>query len=75
MDKRGLNKMDIVNLTSNYDNKERRAEKFLVIPYSIPEGNLAAYFPETNPLIPYHEYADKSQTPTSKSVVVKVTLA
>jgi hypothetical protein len=43
-----------------------------VVPYNIPKGNLAAYYPETNVLIPIHQYADKSGTPVSKSVRLNV---
>ncbi len=62
----------VVDLTSNYSNKERRAEKFKIIPYNIPPGNLCAYFPETNVLVPNDLYADKSNTPVSKSLTVKI---
>ncbi|MET7028987.1 FdhF/YdeP family oxidoreductase [Sediminicola luteus] len=72
MEKLKLNKLDVVNLISTYDQKERKAVKFLVIPYDIPEGNLASYYPETNVLVPYNHYADKSYTPISKSVVVTI---
>ncbi len=67
-----LNKLDVVDIISNYDNKERRASNFLVIPYNIPQGNLASYFPETNVLIPHNHFADKSHTPISKSVIVQL---
>ena len=67
-----LQKKDVVNMISQYDGTQRVATKFLVIPYDIPRGNLAAYFPETNVLIPYDHYADKSNTPISKSVIVKL---
>lgn len=46
--------------------------KFRVVPYDIPRGNCATYFPETNALVPLESIADESRTPTSKSVVVKV---
>ena len=72
MARENLKKMDVVNILSNYDGQERKVFQFLVIPYQIPKGNLAAYFPETNPLIPIHEYANKSNTPISKSVRVSV---
>ncbi|TXE05886.1 FdhF/YdeP family oxidoreductase [Algoriphagus aquimarinus] len=72
MARENLKKMDVVNIMSNYDGQERKVFQFLVIPYQIPKGNLAAYFPETNPLIPIQEYADKSNTPISKSVRVSV---
>ncbi|MEM1134706.1 MAG: FdhF/YdeP family oxidoreductase [Bacteroidota bacterium] len=70
--KEDLKKLDQIDLVSNYDGKERCAENFLVIPYSIPEGNLATYFPEANVLVPHNHFAVKSHTPISKSIVVKV---
>ena len=70
--KLGLKKLDTVNLISEYDQVIRKAETFLIVPYDIPTGNLAAYFPETNVLIPNNQYADKSNTPISKSVKVRI---
>ena len=64
----GLQKLDVVNLTSTYDGVVRTARKFLIVPYNIPKGNVAAYFPETNILVPYNHFAERSQTPISKSV-------
>ncbi|WP_109302721.1 FdhF/YdeP family oxidoreductase [Aquimarina sp. AU474] len=67
-----LNALDVIDLISNYDNKERKAINFLVVPYNIPQGNLAAYFPETNVLVPYDHFADKSHTPISKSIIIQI---
>ncbi len=72
MEARGFQKLEVVDLYSHYDGKERKASKFLVIPYNIPRGDLAAYFPETNVLVPYNHFADKSHTPISKSIVVTI---
>ncbi len=72
MDKLSLKKLDLVDLISEYDGIERKANKFHIIPYEIPEGNLASYFPETNVLVPINHFADGSRTPISKSVVVRV---
>nr|WP_299175527.1 FdhF/YdeP family oxidoreductase [uncultured Allomuricauda sp.] len=69
---KGLEPLQIVNITSNYSGKLRRAENFKVIPYDIPTKNLCAYFPETNVLVPIDLYAEKSNTPASKSVIVKI---
>jgi anaerobic selenocysteine-containing dehydrogenase len=66
----GHKTLDIVDLVSNYDSVERRAKKFLVVPYNIPQGNLGAYFPEANMVVPHNHYADKSNTPISKSIIV-----
>ena len=71
-EKRGLKKLDVVDLFNFHDDVERVARKFLVIPYSIPEQCCATYFPETNVLVPIKSVSDKSNTPTSKSVAIEV---
>jgi molybdopterin-dependent oxidoreductase alpha subunit len=43
---------------------------FAIVAFSIPEGDCAAYYPETNPLVPLASIADKSRTPTSKSIPI-----
>lgn len=68
----GLRPDDRVDLISEFDGQERRAKDFLVVPYSTPEGNAAAYYPETNPLVPLDHTAKKSNTPVSKAVVVRL---
>ena len=55
------------------DGVKRVARRFLLVEYDIPQGCLAAYYPETNPLVPLSSFADESRTPTSKSVPVIVT--
>jgi molybdopterin-dependent oxidoreductase alpha subunit len=72
MEAHGIKKEDIVHLSSVYDAQVRKARNFKVVPYNIPKGNLAAYFPETNALVPINQYADLSGTPISKSVRVRV---
>lgn len=72
IEKLNLKALDRVDIKSGYDGLERIARNFLLIPYDIPKGNLAAYFPETNVLVPYNHYANKSHTPISKSVEVWV---
>ncbi|MFF0814433.1 FdhF/YdeP family oxidoreductase [Rhodococcus sp. NPDC003318] len=52
--------------------EERRVHDFRVVEYSTPKGNAAAYYPETNPLIPLDHVAAKSNTPVSKAVVVRL---
>ena len=69
----GLHEKQVVDLHSHYDGKTRTAHRFIVVPYNIPRGCTAAYFPETNVLIPIDSIADKSHTPTSKSIVITVT--
>jgi len=72
MNKRGLKKEDAVDLYNYTDGIERVARKFLVVPYPIPESCAATYFPEANVLVPISSVAEKSNTPVSKLVVIKV---
>lgn len=53
------------------DGVERRAPHFRVVHYPTARGCAAAYYPETNVLVPLDATADTSNTPTSKSVVVR----
>ncbi|MGZ8557472.1 MAG: FdhF/YdeP family oxidoreductase [Chitinophagaceae bacterium] len=72
MNIRGLKKEDVVDIFNHHDGVERIARKFRVIPYPIPVTCTAAYFPEANVVVPIGSVAEKSNTPTSKLVVVKV---
>ncbi len=51
--------------------EERRADNFRILTYPTPVGN-AAYYPETNPLIPLDHFAAKSNTPVSKAVTIRL---
>jgi molybdopterin-dependent oxidoreductase alpha subunit len=72
MRQRDLQDGDLVDLVNNFDGVERVAHKFVVVKYPIPEGCTATYFPETNVLVPLNSVADKSNTPTSKQVIIKI---
>lgn len=62
-----------VDLVSEWpDGAERRAPAFRAVSYPTAPGCAAAYFPETNVLIPLDSTAEISNTPTSKSVVVRL---
>ena len=61
-----------VDLISRYDGTERTARNFAIVPYSIPRRCAATYFPEANVLVPVTYFADKSNTPASKSVVISI---
>ncbi|WP_326696976.1 FdhF/YdeP family oxidoreductase [Streptomyces sp. NBC_01754] len=53
------------------DGVERRAPGFRVVHYPTARGCAAAYYPETNVLVPLDATADTSNTPASKSVVIR----
>ncbi|NBA78279.1 FdhF/YdeP family oxidoreductase [Emticicia sp. ODNR4P] len=69
----GLQQYDLVDLHNYHGGVHRLAEKFIVVPYNIPRQNVATYFPEANVLVPINSVADVSNTPTSKSVIIKLT--
>ncbi|MCY1413115.1 putative oxidoreductase [compost metagenome] len=63
-------KVDLVSLWD--DGRERRAPGFTLVAYDIPQGQAAAYYPETNPLVPLDSYGDRTFTPTSKFIAIRV---
>lgn len=67
-----LKKGDKVSLYNNYNNVKRQVDNFSVVPYNIPKGCLATYYPESNPLVPINLTAHLSHTPSSKSIKVKI---
>ncbi|MBB3039278.1 FdhF/YdeP family oxidoreductase [Hoyosella altamirensis] len=73
LDELGLVDRDLVDIVSVWhDGVERRAEEFRVVAYPAARGSAAAYYPETNVLVPLDSVADISNTPTSKGVVVRL---
>lgn len=68
----GLVAGQIVDLTNRHGGVERVAKHFMVAPYRIPRGCAATYFPEANVLVPIGSVAAKSNTPTSKFVIITI---
>ncbi|UYP20449.1 FdhF/YdeP family oxidoreductase [Rhodococcus sp. Z13] len=67
-------RVDIVSEWTTADGtvEERRVHDFRIVSYSTPVGNAAAYYPETNPLVPLDHVAAASNTPASKAVTVRL---
>jgi anaerobic selenocysteine-containing dehydrogenase len=61
-----------VDISNDFGGEHRIAPRFTVVPYSIPRRCVATYFPETNVLVPLNNYADRSYTPASKDVIVRL---
>ena len=70
-----LQQGELVDLTNRHGGVQRLARGFMVAPYQIPRGCVATYFPEANVLVPIDSVAEKSNTPTSKYVVVRISPA
>ena len=69
MVERGWKTRQRVNMTSHFQGETREAANWMVVPYDIPKGNIATYFPEANSLVPLQSTAEISNTPTSKWIV------
>jgi len=69
---RKLTAGDWVDITSYYEGKTRTVKRFKVVPYEIPRGCAATYYPESNPLVALRHVAKGSNQPASKSVVITV---
>ena len=72
MHERQIEKNQIVDLVSHFGAERRRAEHFKAIPYEIPRGCAAAYYPETNVLVPLAAVSTGSNQPASKSILITV---
>ncbi len=72
IEKLGMKASDTIDIFNYSDGIERVARRFIIVSYNIPEQCAATYFPETNVLVPINSTAEKSNTPTSKMVIIKL---
>jgi molybdopterin-dependent oxidoreductase alpha subunit len=68
----GIEDGELVDLISVAPDGERRANAFRTVRYDTPVGCAAAYFPEANVLVALDSTADGSNTPASKSIVIRI---
>lgn len=69
----GIQNGATVDLHSEWgDDVDRHVHGFRVVAYPTARGCAAAYFPETNPLVPLDSTAERSNTPTSKAIVLRM---
>ena len=68
MKARNLQAGQIVNIYSHFEGEVRKACRFAIVPYAIARRSAAAYYPETNVLIPIRSVAAKSNQPAAKSL-------
>ncbi|QJE02348.1 FdhF/YdeP family oxidoreductase [Massilia forsythiae] len=73
MDAQGLADGDIVRASAvARDGVERKVDGLQVVEYPIPQGCVAGYYPECNPLIPLSHYAKESYVPAAKSIDIRL---
>lgn len=71
MQQAGFTKHEMVDITSIYNGEQRTVKNFIVVPMPIARNCVATYFPEANALVHIDSVAHTSNTPASKSVIVK----
>ena len=73
IDRHALSHGDAIALqTIADDGVERRVDGLTIVPFDIPQGCIAGYFPECNPLLPLWHYAKESKVPGAKSIPVRI---
>ncbi|WP_299816324.1 FdhF/YdeP family oxidoreductase [uncultured Jannaschia sp.] len=73
MDRLGLSEGQSVTLVSTFkDEIDRRVAGLTVTPFDLPDGCVAGYYPELNPLVPLAYHETKSQTPAYKGAPVRI---
>jgi molybdopterin-dependent oxidoreductase alpha subunit len=65
----------IVDIYSHFEGEVRKAPNFAIVPYAIARRSAAAYYPETNVLIPIRSVAAKSNQPAAKCIRITLTPA
>jgi len=68
----GLQQGQMVDLTSFYQSEERVARHFMIAPMEIARDCTATYFPEGNVLVSINNTAERSNTPASKSIIIRI---
>jgi len=63
---------DLAGVSGHEDDPVRSVAGLKVVPYDLPAGTLAGYFPELNPLVPLWYHEELSKTPASKGVPVRI---
>ena len=74
MQRLGIRDGDAVRLVTDHpdDGEERSVGGLRAVPYDLPEGCIASYFPECNPLLPVSHHAVDSHVPAAKSIPVRI---
>ena len=73
IEKAGLHKGQVVTLVGDSDDGiDRRVAGLKVVPFDLPDGCIAGYYPELNPLVPLNWHDHGSQTPAAKAVPVRI---
>ncbi|MGD0304436.1 MAG: FdhF/YdeP family oxidoreductase [Candidatus Acidiferrales bacterium] len=73
MQEQNLRTGQVVDIYSHFEGEVRRAPRFAIVPYAIARRSAAAYYPETNVLVPVRNVAAKSNQPVFKCIRITLT--
>ncbi|MCC0805934.1 FdhF/YdeP family oxidoreductase [Methylobacterium sp. W2] len=68
----GLADAEIVDVTTEAEDRVRTVKGLRIVAYNIPPGNCAGYYPELNPLIPLWHHDEQAKTPAAKAIPVRI---
>jgi molybdopterin-dependent oxidoreductase alpha subunit len=69
----GLREGQVVGLkTDAGDGVHRQVDGLTIMPFLLPRGCVASYYPEMNPLVPLSHHDQESKTPAGKGVPVRI---
>jgi len=73
IERAGLQEGQMVSLVSDAeDGVHREVGPLKITPFNLPDGCIASYYPEMNPLIALSHHDQESKTPAGKSVPVRI---
>ncbi|WP_051105241.1 molybdopterin-dependent oxidoreductase [Catelliglobosispora koreensis] len=72
LERHGIQDGEVIDIVSEWPDRERKAEAFRAVAYPTVEGCAAAYFPEANVLVPLDSTAHGSNTPVSKQIIIRL---
>ena len=73
MQEQNLRTGQVVDIYSHFEGEVRKAPRFAIVPYAIARRSAAAYYPETNVLVPIRNVAAKSNQPVFKCIRITLT--
>jgi molybdopterin-dependent oxidoreductase alpha subunit len=73
MEENHLRAGQVVDIYSHFEGEVRKAPRFAIVPYAIARRSAAAYYPETNVLVPIRSVAAKSNQPAFKCIRITLT--
>ncbi|MCJ2131904.1 FdhF/YdeP family oxidoreductase [Methylobacterium sp. E-045] len=68
----GFADAEIVDVTTEAEDRVRSVKGLRIVAYNIPPGNCAGYYPELNPLIPLWHHDEQAKTPAAKAIPVRI---